>query len=177
MLNRYPRSWRSSVAWYCVGISINAARANSASFLDAGMYFDMMSVKFTNYKAEKSRVTPSQSIIRASSIIIVARSVNLKVVKSSVRDVVVKLVHHIPRSVPDSDQYDGQWILAERMETYAQDCDLCSRCIRSSEMEGHAISKPCFHDSLYCFLFLGAQMARTRVNASCDLANEVKPNH
>ena len=44
----YPRSWRSSVALYCVGISINADNANSASFLSAAMLFDIISVKFTN---------------------------------------------------------------------------------------------------------------------------------
>lgn len=36
------------MALYCDGISISAARANSASFLEMGMVFDMISVKFTN---------------------------------------------------------------------------------------------------------------------------------
>jgi hypothetical protein len=44
----YPKSWRSSVALYCVGISINADNANSVSFLSAAMLFDIISVKFTN---------------------------------------------------------------------------------------------------------------------------------
>lgn len=40
----------SNVAWYWVGISINAERENSASFLDWSTFFDMISVKLTNYK-------------------------------------------------------------------------------------------------------------------------------
>lgn len=42
------RSWSSNVALYCKGISINAAKANSASFWAKGTFLTMISVKLTN---------------------------------------------------------------------------------------------------------------------------------
>lgn len=44
----YPKISSSIVALYWEGISINAARANSVSFRDEGIFFDIISVKFTN---------------------------------------------------------------------------------------------------------------------------------
>jgi hypothetical protein len=46
----YPNILSSSVALYWSGISIKAESANSASFLDRSMFFDIISVKFTNYR-------------------------------------------------------------------------------------------------------------------------------
>lgn len=46
--NTYPSRLSSIAALYCEGISINAARANAASFRDGGMFFDIISVKLTN---------------------------------------------------------------------------------------------------------------------------------
>lgn len=44
----YPKIPNSTVALYCGGISINAERANAASFLDCAMFLDIISEKFTN---------------------------------------------------------------------------------------------------------------------------------
>jgi hypothetical protein len=44
----YPKIPNSTVALYCCGISINAERANAASFLDCAMFLDIISEKFTN---------------------------------------------------------------------------------------------------------------------------------
>jgi len=44
----YPSRLSSIAALYWEGISINAARANAASFREGGMFFDISSVKFTN---------------------------------------------------------------------------------------------------------------------------------
>lgn len=46
--NTYPSKLSSKAALYCEGISINAARANAVSFREGGMFFDIISVKFTN---------------------------------------------------------------------------------------------------------------------------------
>lgn len=54
MLDYYPNISSSSVALYCEGISIKAARANSASFLERSIFFDIISVKFTNYRRHKN---------------------------------------------------------------------------------------------------------------------------
>ena len=44
----YPKIPNSTVALYCCGISINAERANAASFLDCAMFLDIISEKFKN---------------------------------------------------------------------------------------------------------------------------------
>ena len=51
--NLYPNMPSSIVALYWEGISIKAARANSACFLDGSTSFDIISVKLTNW-TEKS---------------------------------------------------------------------------------------------------------------------------
>lgn len=44
----YPKMLSSMVALYCDGISIKAVSANSVSLHDGVVFFDMISVKFTN---------------------------------------------------------------------------------------------------------------------------------
>lgn len=51
----YPNRPSSMVALYWEGISIKAARENSVSFLNGSTFFDMISVKFTNYM-QKARI-------------------------------------------------------------------------------------------------------------------------
>lgn len=46
--NTYPSRLSSIAALYWEGISINAARAKAASFLEGGTFLDIISVKFTN---------------------------------------------------------------------------------------------------------------------------------
>lgn len=50
-----PKSWSSNVALYCAGISIRAERAKSVSFLLIGTFFDIISVKFTNWMGERNK--------------------------------------------------------------------------------------------------------------------------
>lgn len=56
-LDYYPNILSSRVALYWEGISINAARANSASFLERSIFFVIISVKFTNYRRQKKAAT------------------------------------------------------------------------------------------------------------------------
>lgn len=49
----YLHMLSSFVALYWEGISINAATTNSISSRDAAAFFDIISVKFTNWKSTK----------------------------------------------------------------------------------------------------------------------------
>lgn len=52
----YPNRLWSMVALYWDGISIKAARANSVSFRFESTFFDIISVKFTNYTQSKFKI-------------------------------------------------------------------------------------------------------------------------
>lgn len=65
----YPNKPSSSVALYWAGISIKAARENSASFLDRSILFDIISVKFTNYKSQKNALFWNQTSKKKSNIL------------------------------------------------------------------------------------------------------------
>jgi hypothetical protein len=52
----------SSVALYWEGISIKAESANSASFLDRSVFFDIISVKFTNCTRQSKRDKEKSSL-------------------------------------------------------------------------------------------------------------------
>ena len=63
----YPNISSSSVALYWEGISISAARANSVSFLDLSIFFDIISVKFTNCKSQKNTLVLNQTLTKNKS--------------------------------------------------------------------------------------------------------------
>lgn len=50
----YPNKLSSIVALYCDGTSISAERANSVSFRDCCAFFDIISVKLTNWGTQRT---------------------------------------------------------------------------------------------------------------------------
>ena len=102
----YPNILSSSVALYWDGISISAARANSASFLERSIFFDIISVKFTNCKSQKNTLVLNQTLTNNKSKdtsskieqndIQIAMETCLEVIKGTSRDVIIKFSHHVP---------------------------------------------------------------------------------
>ena len=106
----YPNILSSSVALYWEGISIKAASANSVSFLDRSMFFDIISVKFTNYRRRKNNRKVKFIIIESINKPCSAQLTDnfltedtcLEIIKCSGRDVIIKFFHHIPWSISNS---------------------------------------------------------------------------
>lgn len=102
----YPNILSSSVALYWDGISISAARANSVSFLERSIFFDIISVKFTNCKSQKNTLVLNQTLTNDKSKdtsskieqndIQIAMETCLEVIKGTSRDVIIKFSHHVP---------------------------------------------------------------------------------
>jgi len=60
----YPKRPSSIVALYCGGISMRAESANSVSFRDCSLFFDMISVKFTNYRKPIQKTKEMEKCLR-----------------------------------------------------------------------------------------------------------------
>lgn len=115
-LESYPSKLSSSVALYWDGISIKAARANSASFLEWSIFFDIMSVKFTNYRIQKKAVSQSNNEKKEENkeknhIVLPLRSACLEIIKGPSRDVVIEFPHHVPWPISNPDYYNWQGVI------------------------------------------------------------------
>ena len=99
-LINYPKRPSSMVALYWGGISMRAESANSVSFRDCSLFFDMISVKFTNYKQIKERWGKCKNQSLMLQDVTKEGGGYLEVIKSSGRYVIIKFLHHVPWSIP-----------------------------------------------------------------------------
>jgi len=136
---------RSIVALYWEGISIKADRAKSVSFLLESTLLDIISVKFTNYMQPKLKYSHFSKMVGG----IMAKWItpNLKIVKCSGWNVVIKFPHHFPRSITNPHQNYWKWILTAMLREYKNAA--CPFLIR----ENNKIL-PRFYNCINCLLFL-----------------------
>lgn len=114
-LNCYPNRSSAMVALYWEGISIKAERANSVCFLDGSTFFDMISVKLTNYIHHKNyslRITEQLRAMNMASQPLFGQVsdtiAHLEIIKCPRRDVVIEFLHQVPRPISHPDYYYRQ---------------------------------------------------------------------